>query len=229
MEVKRTEHKYIVRCEESLRLRGRLDSIMPRDIHCLGPEGYEVRSLYFDTVGDRCCAEKEDGLLNHEKIRIRTYGPGDGTIKLESKKKRGEVQRKLSMPISREVCDALCAGEYGVLLEQKDPNALSFYRKLSEGMLPKVIVQYHRVSYCLPVNNTRITFDTDIRATESDLDLFRETLQAHPILPEDMAVVEVKFNHFLLGYVRNALEQLNRSEGSFSKYFSGRSHYRHLL
>jgi hypothetical protein len=229
MDVKRTEHKYIVRYEESLQFRQQLDRIMPRDIHCSGMAGYEVRSLYFDTVGDRCCAEKEDGLLDHEKIRIRTYDPQGQIIKLESKKKRGEVQRKRSMVISREICDCLCTGRYSVLLDSKEPDAMYFYRKLAEGMVPKAVVQYSRMSYCLPVNNTRITFDTDIRATESCLDLFRDPLQAHPILPEDLAVVEVKFNNFLLGYIRSTLDRMNWAEGSFSKYFSGRSHYRYLI
>ena len=71
MEVKRTEHKYILSRQEALLLQKNLDTVMPRDVHCMDDEGYEVRSLYFDTLCDRSCAEKEDGLLEHEKIRSR--------------------------------------------------------------------------------------------------------------------------------------------------------------
>ena len=60
MEVKRTEQKFILNYKESLLLRRKLDAILPRDIHCTSSDGYDVRSLYFDTVTDKSCAEKED-------------------------------------------------------------------------------------------------------------------------------------------------------------------------
>ena len=229
MEVKRTEQKFILTHQESMLLRSRLEAIVPRDRHCDGLLGYDVRSLYFDTVGDRCCAEKEDGLRDHEKIRIRIYGTDTDIIKLESKQKRGDAQFKQSLSISRQLCDALCRGQYQGLLELQDPLALYFYRKLSEGMMPKVIIQYRRVSYCLPTNSTRITFDYRVRATESSFDLFRPQLNTHPILPEELVILEVKYNNFLLSYIKQALRTMARSTSSFSKYFSGRSFYRHYL
>ena len=67
MQVKRTEQKIIITAQEALKLRRNLDPIMPRDSHSISTDGYEIRSLYFDTVEDRCCAEKEDGLRIHEK------------------------------------------------------------------------------------------------------------------------------------------------------------------
>jgi hypothetical protein len=96
-------------------------------------------------------------------------------------------------------------------------------------MMPKVIIQYRRVSYCLPTNSTRITFDYRVRATESSFDLFRPQLNTHPILPEELVILEVKYNNFLLSYIKQALRTMGRSTSSFSKYFSGRSFYRHYL
>lgn len=229
MEVKRTEQKYILNSRESALLRSRLEAMLPRDEHCRGLLGYDVRSLYFDTVGDRCCAEKEDGLRDHEKIRIRIYGTDTDIIKLESKQKRGDIQRKQSLSISREVYESLIRGEYRPLLEMEDPLAHYFHRKLSAGMVPKAIIQYRRIGYCLPTNNTRITFDYRIRATESSFDLFREDLNTHPILPEELVILEVKYNNFLLSYIKKALSTMGRSTTSYSKYFSGRSFYRHYL
>ena len=124
---------------------------------------------------------------------------------------------------------ALCEGNYRVLLDHPDPLAIYFYEKLAKGMVPKAIIQYKRLSYCLPVNNIRITIDSDIRATECSFDLFQDPLQTHPILPADLVILEVKFNNFLLGYIKKTLSGLNQSTTSFSKYFSGRSFYRHLL
>lgn len=229
MEVKRTEQKFILNYKESLLLRRKLDAILPRDIHCTNSDGYEVRSLYFDTVTDKSCAEKEDGLQEHEKIRIRVYGADSSVIKLESKKKRGDIQTKQTMSITRQTMQALCEGNYRALLDHPDPLAIYFYEKLVKGMIPKAIIQYKRLSYCLPVNNTRITIDSDIRATECNFDLLQDPLQTHPILPADLVILEVKFNNFLLGYIKKTLSGLNQSTTSFSKYFSGRSFYRHLL
>lgn len=229
MEIDRTEKKFILNREQSLQLQRRLEPLIPRDVFCTRPEGYDVRSLYFDTITDRCCAEKEEGLQVHEKIRIRVYGTDDSVIKLESKRKVGQLQTKRTMSISRDTMQALIHGQYSLLLEQPDPLGPYFFRKLSEGMVPRAIIRYNRISYCQPTNNTRITLDYHIQATESSFDLFQEPLQTHPIFPENLVIAEVKFNNFLLGYLKQALGGLDKSPASFSKYFSGRTFYRRLL
>ena len=229
MQVKRTENKFIINKKEALILKKRLDMIIPRDEHSISEDGYEIRSLYFDTIWDRCCQEKEDGLQFHEKIRARIYGTNGDVIKLESKKKNGEFQVKQTMLIKRDTLDQICRGNYGVLLKYDDPLAVYFYKKLSEGMIPKNIIQYNRLSFCLNINNIRITFDSGIRATESCFDLFQDPLQAHPILPENLVILEVKYNDFLFDYIKNALSVLEEKQTSFSKYFSGRSFYRYMI
>ncbi len=229
MEVQRTEHKMILNRREALQLIHRLDQIMPRDAYCRSGDGYEIRSLYFDTLTDACCVEKDDGLLIHEKIRARIYGSMDGVIKLESKRKVGEAQTKHSMKISRETLEELRCGEYAGLLAYQDPMAPYFYHKLSCGMRPKTIVQYKRLSFCIPTNNTRITFDSDIRATESNFDLFQEPLLTHPVLPYGLVILEVKFNHFLPDYIKKAVSTANKSPLSYSKYLNSRTFWRSMI
>ena len=230
MQVQRTENKFLINRKDALLLIARLDAILPRDKHATSPQGYEVRSLYFDTPGDRCFVEKMDGLLVHEKFRARIYSPQDTMVKLECKHKTGEFQTKRTLLISREMLEALCRGDYARLLELPDPLAPFFYEKLMRGAFrPKNIVQYQRLSFCLDLNNIRITFDSDIRATESCLDLFQQPLLTHPLLPPDQLVLEVKFNNFLPGYLQNALRGLHKSPASYSKYANGRSFYRSLI
>ena len=173
--------------------------------------------------------EKVDGLFRHEKIRVRTYGTDDRVIKLESKLKLGEHQEKTSMRITRPQLEALCRGEYSWLLSSDDPNALYFYRKLASGMLPKSIIQYQRLSFCLDFNNIRITFDSDIRSTECCWDIFQEPLMARPILSSGLVVMEVKFNNFLPGYIQSVLSSVNASPESFSKYAKGRIFCRTMM
>ena len=229
MEVHRTEHKFILTRTEAAQLAYKLNCIMPKDAYCTEPEGYEIRSLYFDTLSDRCYVEKADGLLVHEKFRARIYGTDDRIIKLERKHKLGEHQTKQSLLISRPLLEELSQGRYSGLLDMDEPLSRFFYQKLSRGMLPKSIVQYKRLSFCVDTNNTRITFDSDIRATETCTDLFRQNLPAHPILPPNRVVLEVKFNNFLLSYVQNALNSIEKLPASFSKYANGRDFTRTLL
>ena len=229
MQVNRTEHKLIINCREQARLVQRLAQLMPLDPHCGGQRSYPVRSLYFDTVTDRCCAEKEDGLLVHEKLRLRIYSPGDTLVKLESKRKVGEAQTKKTMLISTVKARKLISGDFSWLLAEQTPMALYFYRKFSQGYRPKAIIEYDRLSFCLNFNNTRITFDSNIRSAESCLDLFRPDLPLRPILPGNLTVMEIKFNNFLPDYLKRALRDLQQSPGSFSKYLSGRSFYRNMI
>ena len=229
MQVNRTEHKLIISCREQARLVCRLGQLMPLDPHCAGLRCYQVRSLYFDTVADRCCTEKEDGLLVHEKLRLRLYSPQDTLVKLESKRKVGAVQTKKTMLISRPKAQKLIDGDFSWLLAEQTPMALYFYRRFSQGYRPKAIIEYDRLSFCLNFNNTRITFDSSIRSTESCLDLFREELQMRPILSPGLTVMEIKFNNFLPDYLKQALRDLRQSPGSFSKYTAGRFFYRNTI
>ena len=229
MQVNRTENKIIINTLEKARLERRLGMIMPLDPHCADGRSYSVRTLYFDTVTDRCIAEKEDGLLVHEKLRLRVYGNDENTIKLECKQKVDSLQTKKSMLVTREQCDRLIAGDLSWLLSSPDPLGAFFFYKLSRGYFPKAVIEYQRLAYSLNVNATRITFDFDIRACESDFQLFGDHLQTHPIFPPDKAVLEIKFNHYLPGYIKKALSDVQKSPGSFSKYTAGRYFYRNML
>lgn len=229
MQVKRIEQKYILNSKERVLAQKSIGAVMPKDRYCVSADGYEIRSLYFDTFSDRACAEKEEGLRIHEKIRIRIYGTDDRIIKLESKRKNGESQTKDSMLIDRRTAEKLSVGNYSILLENTDPMSRYFYIKLSQGMAPKAIVQYRRLAYCVDGNDTRITFDTDIRATESNFDLFSEHLLTHPILSADQTIMEVKYNNFLFGYIKDTLSGVKKSPTSFSKYFNGRMFCKYMI
>ena len=229
MQIKRVEKKFIINHQERVLLEKRLKDIIPMDKHCVGNESYEIRSLYFDTITDRCCVEKEDGLLVHEKIRIRTYNNSDKVIKLECKHKVGETQVKKSLLITKEILQRILKKDYSCLLEIDNPMGIFFYKKLSKGMFPKSVVQYKRMCYCLDINNIRITIDSDIRSTESCLDLFREPLQATPLLSGNIMVLEVKYSRFLLDYVKHALKGINQTPSSYSKYFEGRRFQRSII
>ena len=91
------------------------------------------------------------------------------------------------------------------------------------GYTPKTVVEYDRMAFIAKENKIRITIDRNIRATEANMNLFDERLCLYPVLDPFNAVIEVKFNGFLLSYIKSILSALDKSELSVSKYCLARS------
>lgn len=217
-EVLRQEKKYLMNIPDVKRLSGRLSQVLMEDQHN-GANGYSIRSLYFDTPYDDDFHDKEDGLLLRKKIRLRIYDPKAKSAKLEMKQKEGMFQRKRSLRLSREDARALIAGDYGVLLKYPEPFAAECYGVMCmKGYRPKTVVEYLRKAYIAKENSIRITFDSRIVATETRYDIFAEDLNMYPVMDPFNAVLEVKYNGFLLSYIKSLVDSANRSELSVSKY-----------
>ena len=58
----------------------------------------------------------------------------------------------------------------------------------------------------------------NILATESSFDMFSDKLLMSPVMDKFNVVLEVKFNGFLLDYLRDFINSINKSELSVSKY-----------
>ncbi len=216
--VTREEKKFLISIEEFRRKSHYLDTVMLQDVHN-GTNGYIIRSLYFDTVYDTDYFEKLDGIETRRKIRLRIYDPKSDFAMLEMKQKQGEAQQKRSLRMTRTDAERLIKGEYDVLLKYEEDFARECYGlMLYRCYRPKTIVQYNRKAYIAKENKIRITFDNNIVATESSFDLFSENLVMNPVLDKFNVVLEVKFNGFLLEYIRSFINSINKSELSVSKY-----------
>ena len=88
----------------------------------------------------------------------------------------------------------------------------------TQGYRPKTVVEYLRKAYIARENSIRITFDSKIIATEARYDIFAEDLNLYPVMDPFNVVLEVKYNGFLLSYIKNLLDAADRSELSVSKY-----------
>lgn len=222
-EVLRQEKKYAVNLADGVVLRGRLGAVMHGDAHN-GPQGYTIRSLYFDTPDDEDFHSKTDGLELRRKIRLRTYSPQAGFAMLEMKQKEGPYQRKRSLRVTREEAERLCRGDYRPLQSRKDPFAAECYGLMHcRCYRPKAVVEYRRQAYVARENHIRITLDSQIIATESSFDLFSPSLPMYAVMDPFHMVLEVKYNGFLLSYIKDLLDLVGRSELSVSKYCLARS------
>lgn len=223
LDVLRQEKKYLLSTEQTERMRRCLSRVLEEDIHA-EQGGYLVRSLYFDTPDDTDFHEKSDGIGQRRKIRLRIYNPEDKKAKLELKEKTGDFQRKRSLVVSREEAEQMTEGNYTCLLLREDPFAQDMYITMQEkAYRPRCVVEYDRSAWFVRENDTRITLDADIRATESHLDLFAERLLTYPVSERGVTTLEVKFNHFLLSYVRDLLALHGQPQVSASKYCMARS------
>ena len=188
-----------------------------------GALGYKIRSLYFDTEYDEDFYGKLEGLELRRKIRLRIYDPKDKTAKLEMKQKQGVYQLKRSLSISRDDAMRLTEGDYSPLLKYSEPFAAECYALMRmQNYRPKTIVEYNRKAFIAKENKIRITFDSNIIATETDMNLFSDTLNMYSVMDKFGVVLEVKFNGFLLGYIKDMLAVTDKSETSVSKYMLAR-------
>ena len=221
--VARQEKKYLIGTEEAYKLNHYLSQLLIKDKHN-GINGYIVRSLYFDTLYDKDFKEKEDGIELRRKIRLRIYNPDDDFAILEMKQKQGMYQLKRSLKITRDEAYELIKRNYSVLLNHKEDFAEECYGIMNmQCYIPRTIVQYNRKAFIAKENNIRITFDSNIIATETCFDLFDKKLNMYPVFNKDNTVLEVKYNGFLLQYIKDMLENVGKSELSVSKYCLART------
>ena len=203
-------------------LAGRLKNVMSQDIHQEG-DCYEIRSLYFDDLWDRCLDENEAGVDRREKYRIRIYDPRSDVIHLEIKEKNRGLTKKRACDLSREECLAIMAGELSLKPDGRAPlNSLQLQMRCAR-MEPKVIIAYERTAFVHPSGNVRITFDRNIMASSCREEFLEDRVSGMvPVLPAGMHVLEVKYDEFLPDSIAQQLEIGKLRKTAFSKYYLGR-------
>ena len=165
----RHEYKYVIPYEEMLFLRNKLDKMLDID---RSYDGYMIRSLYFDSIDDVDYYDKLNGEMNRKKIRLRIYDPNGNLVKLELKAKYDYHQLKESLIMNKDDALELIKGNYNILLNYNEDLAIRIYTILMTGYYkPKVIIEYQRIAY-MGKTTTRITFDFDIKSSNSIDDFF---------------------------------------------------------
>lgn len=222
LDVTRTEIKYDIGLCDMADMKRRLAIFMEPDSYN-GEKGYLVRSLYFDTLRDADFEQKVQGYDDRQKIRLRIYSADAQTAKLEVKEKEGAYQRKRSLSLDREESARMIQGDYRFLMQREEPLARFLYPFMSvKCYRPKCVVEYDRYACILEHNDTRITFDQNLRASESNFDIFDKHLTLYPVSPPEQVTMEVKYTGFLLTYLKNELNHCDKIQSSNSKYCRAR-------
>lgn len=218
----RHELKFPVTDRELTIINYRLQPLMHMDFHQEG-SAYTIRSLYFDDFNDSCMRENEDGVDNRRKYRIRIYNGSDEVIRLEKKIKKREMTKKISVPLSREICETYMENKVPEFYEGQSMLEKELLCEVKmNGMRPKSIVEYERTAFVEPKGNVRITFDRNISGSSKVYGFFDKELQIMPLLPKGQHILEVKYDELLPGYIAEALEISTLQQTSFSKYYYSR-------
>ena len=226
LSVYRCENKYYLNQVDASNLVKKFDMILARDSFSK-ESSYCVRSLYFDSINNIDYSTKIAGTEFRKKIRIRTYDPKATRCKLELKEKIGDLQHKVSLWITKEEAIEMVNGHFWFLINhfESSKEAIRLYKELSLGCYrPQVMVEYDRIAFMSPLFNTRITFDMNIRYSESNFNLFDENI-IYNKLSNEQIILEVKYNEKLLNYISKVLKPYNLTRVSVSKYCLSRRLY----
>ena len=217
---RRVEKKYRMTAEQR-------DCFLKEAGDRLIPDAYgksTVCSLYLDTPDRRIIRASVDakGLEKpayKEKLRLRSYGtPDDLTgVFFEIKKKfRGVVyKRRIILPLAKAKI-YLNGGEKpdGSQIMNEIDWLMNYYGDVG----PSMILSCEREAYTLKENpDLRITFDTNIRFRETELDL---SLGSHgtPLLPQDTVLMEIKTAGAMPLWLSALLDEQKLYPVAFSKY-----------
>ena len=214
----RHENKYFISQAGYRMLRSRLAAMLQADPNSGRADGqYFIRSLYFDDAMQSALIDKEDGIQDREKFRIRFYNMDPSFIRLESKQKWTDLVKKESAPLTREETEKILSGDLWDLYSTSYPLLRNFYLKSRTRFLrPAVIVDYTREAYVF--EDVRITFDMDIHSGLYRTDLFSPGLPTVPVLPDSQVVLEVKFEEALPDAVFQLLRAVPAARSAISKY-----------
>lgn len=217
----RHEAKHEISSLDMLILRQRLRAVMHTDPHAINGQ-YEIRSLYFDSPEDKALGEKLDGVSVREKYRIRFYNHDPSVIHLERKLKHGSLGYKTFTTLTEAQACSIADGDTAWMSRSSDEAILGFYSRIrSEGLAPKVIVDYTRVPFVFAPGNVRVTLDYNIRTALRSTDFLNPNCATIPV-PESPCILEVKWDNYLPDIIRDAVQLGDRHAAAYSKYAASR-------
>ncbi|MCR5098993.1 MAG: polyphosphate polymerase domain-containing protein [Lachnospiraceae bacterium] len=214
---KRHEIKHQISYADLLTIRQRMKAVAGSDANAIDGK-YLIRSLYFDTPGDKALREKVDGVDNREKFRIRYYNFDTSFIRLEKKSKENGLGEKAMAKLSAEESQRIVNGDTDWMYDSDEKLIRELYSKMkTTGLAPKTIVDYDREPFTFIPGNVRVTLDYNIRTGLRCTDFLNPHVITMPV-PDDPIILEVKWDGYLPDIIRMAVGLENRRVGAYSKY-----------
>ena len=215
---KRYEKKYMLTQEQQENLMKQISPYIKEDKF----GRYTICNIYYDTEGWELIRQSIQKPVYKEKLRVRSYGvPGDeDKAFIEIKKKyKGIVYKRRITAQAKDVEPILTDGS-GFEIKKSDEQIRneilwfqSFYRTQ-----PRIFIGYDRQAFAgIQDSGLRITFDTNIRWRDEELDL-RFGDYGQPVLPGEQVLMEVKMPGACPLWLAHILNDSSIYPTSFSKY-----------
>lgn len=220
----RHEVKHVISTGELLCARARLQVVARPDPHARDGR-YLIRSLYFDSPGDKALREKRNGTDPREKFRIRLYDLDPSFIRLEKKTRRGQLSRKDSAALTAREAQAIVDGDLGWMPGCDRPLVRELYVKMhSQALRPRTIVDYTREPYIYGPGDVRVTFDSGLRTGLRSTDFLNPACVTVPA-GDGAVILELKWGAFLPDIILDTVNSTLLRPVAFSKYAQSREFF----
>ncbi len=215
---KRYEKKYMLTQEQQVTLMKQLLPYIKEDKF----GRYTICNIYYDTEDWDLIRRSIQKPVYKEKLRVRSYGvPGDeDKAFIEIKKKYKGIVYKRRITAQAKDVEPILTGGSGFEIKKSDEQIRneilwfqSFYRTQ-----PRIFIGYDRQAFAgIQDSGLRITFDTNIRWRDEELDL-RCGDYGQPVLPGEQVLMEVKMPGACPLWLAHILNDSSIYPTSFSKY-----------
>lgn len=227
----RNEKKCVIDLSTADRLASAFSEYMERDDYCSNNEGYCVNGIYFDTEDFKVARYSLSKPYYKEKLRMRCNElPTDNgsPVFLEIKKKIDKVGTKRRVLLS-------CGEAQAFINERRMPTGKDALTEqiLSEmlyyldrtGVSPSVFIKCRRIAMCGKQDKSlRITLDYDIMSRYDHV-TFSNGGKCDRLLPENKALLEIKFSSALPLWIVRLMSEENICFSGFSKFGSAYDKY----
>jgi hypothetical protein len=226
--VQRYECKYMLTEGQAIAVRNYLRPFLAPDSHATADGRYDVYSVYLDDAKWSTYWWSVVGQKDRFKLRMRTYGMGNGgRTFLEIKLRIDRISHKRRAIMSWDDALHLLADPAGSKLsipadEHFDhANAAAFRQRMLElGATPRVAVAYQREAWhALHQPSVRITFDRAIRTAEIvDPRQVKDRALLWRYVEGPEVLLEIKFTNTFPQWISSCIQRFELQRQSFAKY-----------
>lgn len=226
----RQEFKYLITLKQKEQLSFQFSQVgLKPDPYSVDMKdnSYPVSSLYLDTLDFEAYWEKQYGLINRVKFRLRTYDlirKKHSLVFFEIKQKYNDFIKKTRFSLKENQAQKflhhqLTYHQLASLVFDQQSLARFYLNFQKLNLNPVILISYLRQPWLDSFYpNFRLTFDYQINATPAR-DLFSSSPKTQ-VLPNKI-IMEIKLNGLLPEYLARIIKSHNLARQSLSKYCLG--------
>ena len=212
----RCEKKYFLTPAQQQALLAVMADHTRRDVY----GEYTICNIYYDTDDFRLIRASLEKPVYKEKLRVRSYGvpQEDGKVFVELKKKFDDVVYKRRITTDIRNVEPFLSGELPSENFGQIGREIGYFQSFYHTV-PKVFIGYDRLAFAgIDDPQLRITFDTNLRWRDTDVNLRLGDHGAPIALPCGDVLMEVKIPGACPLWLSHLLSDAQAFPTSFSKY-----------